>query len=217
MTLVTNLFPAGLNGLVIVVLIAVLVGTIGSSLNALSTVFTTDLYVKKINPAATNKEIIKVGRITVLTGCLFAIMMAIAIDSIKGLNLFDIFQAVLGFIAPPLSVVFLLSVFWKRTTRKAVNFTLSVGSAVSLGIGVLYLWVFPAKDYSEWPHYLLLSFYIFTFLFLIAVIISLLDNRPVRYDPIDKASLPKPTKLVWRVWIALIIIMVSLYVLFNGF
>ncbi|PZP41992.1 MAG: Na+/glucose cotransporter, partial [Pseudopedobacter saltans] len=41
MTMVTNLFPAGLNGLVLVVLIAVLVGTIGSSLNALSTVFTT--------------------------------------------------------------------------------------------------------------------------------------------------------------------------------
>jgi len=38
MTMVTNLFPAGLNGLVICVLIAVLVATIGSSLNALSTV-----------------------------------------------------------------------------------------------------------------------------------------------------------------------------------
>jgi SSS family solute:Na+ symporter len=44
MTMVTNLFPAGLNGLVIVVLIAVLVGTIGSSLNSLSTVFTMDVY-----------------------------------------------------------------------------------------------------------------------------------------------------------------------------
>ena len=136
MTLVTNLFPPGLNGLVIVVLIAVLVGTIGSSLNALSTVFTTDVYAKKINPKATNQQLIKVGRITVVAGCLFAIMMAIAIDSIKGLNLFDVFQAVLGFIAPPLAVVFLLSVFWKKTTRKSVNFTLSIGSAISLGIGV---------------------------------------------------------------------------------
>jgi SSS family solute:Na+ symporter len=217
MTLVTNLFPAGLNGLVIVVLIAVLVGTIGSSLNALSTVFTTDLYVKKINPSATNKQIIKVGRITVLAGCFFAILMAIAIDSIKGLNLFDVFQAVLGFIAPPLSVVFLLSVFWKRTTKAAVNFTLSGGSAISLGIGVLYLWVFPSKEYRFWPHYMLLSFYIFALLFIIAVLISLLDKRPVTAVEINKADLPKPTKLVWRVWIALIIIMVSLYIYFNGF
>src|SRR5205085_4221530 len=123
--------------------IAVLVGTIGSSLNALSTVFTTDVYAKKINPVATNKQIIKVGRMTVVAGCLFAIMMALAIDSIKGLNLFDVFQSVLGFIAPPLSVVFLLTVFWKRTTRKAVNTVLTAGSACSLGTGIVYLWVFP--------------------------------------------------------------------------
>jgi SSS family solute:Na+ symporter len=217
MTLVTNLFPAGLNGLVIVVLIAVLVGTIGSSLNALSTVFTTDLYVKKINPAASNQQIIKVGRITVLAGCLFAIMMAIAIDSIKGLNLFDVFQAVLGFIAPSLSVVFLLSVFWKRTTRKAVNFILSAGSAISLGVGVLYLWVFPAKEYSGWPHYMLLSFYIFAFLFILAIVISLLDKHPVRYEPVSGEILPKPSRLVKRVWLALIIVMIALYFFFNGF
>ncbi len=217
MTLVTNIFPPGLNGLVIVVLIAVLVGTIGSSLNALSTVFTTDIYVKKINPAASNQQIIKVGRITVLAGCLFAIGMAIAIDSIKGLNLFDVFQAVLGFIAPPLAVVFLLAVFWKRTTRLAVNFTLSIGSAISLGIGVVYLWVFPAKDYPVWPHYMLLSFLIFSLLFIIALIISLLDRQPITAHIIDKSTIAKPTKLVWRVWIALIIVMIGLYIFFNGF
>jgi SSS family solute:Na+ symporter len=217
MTLVTNLFPPGLNGLVIVVLIAVLVGTIGSSLNALSTVFTTDVYVKNINPKASNEQIIKVGRMTVLAGCLFAIMMSIAIDSIKGLNLFDVFQAVLGFIAPPLSVVFLLAVFWKRTTRLAVNFTLSIGSAISLGIGIAYLWILPATEYDFWPHYMLLSFYIFALLFVLAVVISLLDKKPVTATLIDKASMPKPTKLVWRVWIALIIVMIALYIFFNGF
>jgi SSS family solute:Na+ symporter len=217
MTLVTNIFPPGLNGLVIVVLIAVLVGTIGSSLNALSTVFTTDIYVKRINPAASTQQIIKTGRITILAGCLLAILVAVAIDSIKGLNLFDVFQAVLGFIAPPLSVVFLLAVFWKRTTRKAVNFTLSFGSAISLGIGVLYLWVFPQKQYPVWPHYMLLSFFICALLFFIAVLISLLDRQPVTAHVIDKADIAKPTRLVWKVWIALIIIMIALYIFFNGF
>ncbi len=215
MTLVTNIFPAGLNGLVIVVLIAVLVGTIGSSLNALSTVFTTDIYVKKINPAASNQQIIKVGRITVLAGCLFAVMMAIAIDSIKGLNLFDVFQAILGFIAPPLSVVFLLAVFWKRTTSTAVNFTMSIGSAISLGIGVLYLWVLPGSGF--WPHYMILSFLIFLLLFVIAVLISLVDGQGVRATQIDQSLVAKPSKLVWRVWIALIVIMIALYIFFNGF
>ncbi|GAB3417961.1 sodium:solute symporter family transporter [Niabella aquatica] len=215
MTLVTNLFPAGLNGLVIVVLIAVLVGTIGSSLNALSTVFTTDIYVKNINPAASNRQIIKIGRITVLAGCFFAILMALAIDSIKGLNLFDVFQAVLGFIAPSLAVVFLLAVFWKKTTRLAVNFTLSWGSFISLGTGVLYLWVFPSKEYYFWPHYLMLSFLIFALLMVLAVIISLLDKNGVRGAMIRKHDLPRPTRRVKAVWGALVLVMITLYIIFH--
>jgi len=157
------------------------------------------------------------GRITVVVGCLFAILMAIAIDNIQGLNLFDVFQAVLGFIAPPLSVVFLLAVFWKRTTKRAVNFTLSYGSAISLGIGVLYLWVFPAKDYHFWPHYLLLSFFIFALLSLVAIIISLLDQQPVEVNETTQQQIAPPSKLVSRVWIALAIVMVCLYLFLMDF
>ncbi|WP_346238579.1 sodium:solute symporter family transporter [Niabella insulamsoli] len=215
MTLVTNLFPAGLNGLVIVVLIAVLVGTIGSSLNALSTVFTTDIYVKKLNPTATNKQVIRMGRMTVIAGCFFAILMALAIDSIKGLNLFDVFQAILGFIAPSLAVVFLLAVFWKRTTKRAVNFTLSWGSIISLFVGVLYLWVFPSKEYNFWPHYLLLSFYVFALLMLLAMLISVADKNGVRGAGISSRALPRPTKTVQIVWGALIVIMITLYIIFH--
>jgi uncharacterized sodium:solute symporter family permease YidK len=50
MTMVKNLFPVGMVGLVLAVLTAALVSTIGSALNALSTVFTMDIYVKKFNP-----------------------------------------------------------------------------------------------------------------------------------------------------------------------
>jgi solute:Na+ symporter, SSS family len=177
-----------------------------------------DVYAKKINPQATNAEIVKVGRMTVVAGCLFAIMMAIAIDSIKGLNLFDVFQSILGFIAPPLSVVFLLSVFWKRTTRSAVNLVLSAGSVFSLGVGVLYLWVLTPDKYHFWPHYLLLSFYIFVVLLLVAVVTSLLDPAPITtdYSIHGGRDLPRPTKRVWTAWILLIITMVCLYLFFNG-
>lgn len=218
MTMVTNLFPPGLNGLVIVVLIAVLVGTVGSSLNSLSTVFTMDIYVKKINPQATNKQIINIGRLTIIAGCFLAVAIVIAIDSIKNLNLFDVFQSVLGFIAPPLSVVFLLAVFWKRLTKLAVNFTLSIGSILSLGVGACYLWVFPSAQYDFWPHYLMLSFYIFSGLLILAVLISLIDPKPTVYkvDELSSEAIEKPTKRVWTAWIALAIVMVALYIFFNG-
>jgi len=217
MTMVTNLFPPGMNGLVIVVLIAVLVGTIGSSLNALSTVFTTDVYVKKINPNATVKQKIRMGRITIAVGCVFAVLMAIAIDNIKGQNLFNIFQAVLGFLAPSLAVVFLLSVFWKRTSKKAVNGILSFGSAFSLGIGVLYLWILPADEYPQWPHFLLLSFYIFATLFVAAIIISLADRNPqTNGQVIEAADMPVTTKRVKILFALLGLVILSLYFIFNG-
>ena len=197
MTMVTNLFPPGLNGLVIVVLIAVLVGTIGSSLNSLSTVFTLDVYAQHINPNATNKEIIRMGRISVIFGCIIAVGIVIALDSIKNQSFFDTFQAVLGFIAPPLSVVFLLTVFWKRMSRLAVNLILTAGSAISLGTGVLYLWIFPPGPKYHWPHYLLLSFYIFAALFIIAVVASLLDPNPTM-APTVASGAPLPQNLAAR-------------------
>ncbi|WP_242661197.1 sodium:solute symporter family transporter [Flavobacterium johnsoniae] len=215
MTMVTNLFPSGMNGLVICVMIAVLVGTIGSSLNALSTVFTNDIYVKKINPTATIKDQIKIGRLTIAAGCVFAILIAVAIDNIKGQNLFNIFQAVLGFLAPSLSVVFLLSVFWKRTTKKAVNATLSWGSAFSLFVGVLYLWIFPADKYPAWPHFLLISFYIFAVLLVAAVIISLTDKNPeVNFS--DETDIPKTSKKVKLLFGLLGLTILILYLVFNG-
>jgi SSS family solute:Na+ symporter len=218
MTMVTNLFPAGLNGLVIVVLIAVLVGTIGSSLNSLSTVFTMDIYAERINKQATNKQLISVGRMSIIVGCILSVGVAIALDSIKGLKFFDVFQSILGFIAPPLSVVFLLTVFWKRTTATAVNTILSAGSAFSLLVGILYLWVFPKAEYDFWPHYLMLSFYVFAFLMVVAILVSLLDRNPKIYiaNLQQDQDAPKTSSKVKVAWVLLTIVMIVLYIIFNG-
>ena len=215
MTMVVNIFPAGMTGLIMAVLIAALISTIDSALNSLSTVFTMDIYVKKHRPQASQKEIIYAGRIVAIIGALIAVLMALAINSIKGLNLFDIFQAVLGFIAPPMSVVFLTGVLWKRTTTKAANAVLSIGTVISFTVGILYLWVFP-KDVYHWPHFLLLSFYIFLLLLVMAVVISLLDKKPQQQNQ-STAFIPgRLSKKVWRWWALLAVVMISFYIIFNG-
>jgi len=217
--MVTNLFPAGLNGLVICVLIAVLVATIGSSLNALSTVFTKDIYVNNINKNATVKQQINVGRIVVVAGCALAVLMAIALDNVKGKTLFDIFQSILGYLAPPLAVTFLLSVFWKSTTKLAVNLILSVGSAISLFVGMLNLWILPPNtttgENQWWPHYFLVSFYLFAFLFVSAIVISLLDTNKVKATT-EESALPKTDKQVKILFVLLGLVILSLYIIFNG-
>ena len=73
---------------------------------------------------------------------------------------------------------FLFGVFWKRTTTLAANAALTVGTVFSIGVGVLYLWVFPADQYTAWPHFMLLSFYLFVIIGIGMMVISLLDKTP---------------------------------------
>jgi len=214
LTMVTNLFPVGMVGLVFAVLTAALVSTVSSALNALSTVFTMDIYVKKFAPEATSAEIVRVGRIVTIIGSIIAVVLTIAIDSIRGLNLFNVFQSILGFIAPPMTAVFLLGVFWRRTTTAAANMALTAGTLFSLGVGILYLWVLPAETYTFWPHFMMLSFLIFVVIAAAMVIVSLCSRSDHRY------SIPQPvrettSRFVICAWLLLTIVMIALYVFFN--
>ena len=235
LTMVENLFPTGMVGLVFAVLTACLVSTIGSALNALSTVFTMDIYVKKFRPDASQRHINYVGRLVTLVGCGLAIALTVAIDSIKGLNLFNVFQSVLGFIAPPMSAVFLLGVFWKRTTTCAANLALTVGTAFCLTIGVLYLWG-PAS-WTFWPHFMMLSFLLFVALVAMMVVVSIApSNLPPKGEAIPIAEVTPEASpfrgevgegpaspfggksegtLVLVLWLALAAVMVGLYIFFK--
>ena len=213
LTMVENLFPVGMVGLVFAVLTACLVSTIGSALNALSTVFTMDIYVKKFRPDASQAHINQVGRVVTLAGAVIAIALTVAIDSIKGLNLFNVFQSVLGFIAPPMTAVFLLGVFWPRTTTRAANLALTAGTAFCLIVGILYLW--PPQWLSfPWPHFMLLSFWLFVILAAMMVIVSLCDRSSQPHE------IPAPIREPVRhftviLWLLLAAVMVGLYFIFN--
>lgn len=211
LALVTDVFPQGMVGLVFAVLTAALVSTVGSALNALSTVFTMDIYVKKFKREASAGHINHVGRLVMAVGAVISILICVAIDSIKGLDLFNVFQSVLSFIAPPMTTVFLLGVFWKRATPLAAKLVLTVGTVFSIGTGILYLW---GPTSIHWPHFMLLSFYLCVILILFAVVVSLLDHR--KYD----FTIPKPlphthSRLVVGSWVALVVVMLCLYIIFN--
>ena len=213
MSLVSSLFPVGMVGLVLAVLTAALISTIGSALNALSTVFTMDIYVKNIRPEATEAEISRTGRIVTIIGALVSIVITVAVDNIKGMNLFNVFQSVLSFIAPPMAAVFVMGVFWKRCTTLAANITLTFGTIFSIGSGILYLWVIPGA--TEAVHFMMLSFYIFVILIVTMVIVSLSNKQATVSTKVVKLA-EKPKRSVIIAWAALIVVMIALYIFFNG-
>lgn len=209
--LVETVFPNGLLGLVIVVMIAALISTIGSALNSLSAVFTMDIYLKNHKPNASDKEVRSIGRVVVLVGAAISIFLAIGITYIQGLSFFNIFQSVLGFIAPPMSVAFLFAVLWKKTSQKAINLVLSAGTFFSISIGLLY--------YNQLIfynlHFLYVSFIIFIALSAFVLLYTLFDRKAelsVNTLSYVKLNIPKSLKIVWAI---LIITMIALYLYFN--
>jgi len=210
--LVSHVFPSGLMGLVIVVMVAALISTIGSALNSLSTVFTMDIYLKKYRPNATDKDIRSIGRRVVLIGAVLSVLLAIAITFIQGLSFFNIFQSVLGFIAPPMSAAFLFAALWKKTSAKAVNIVLTAGTVFSIGLGILY---YCGLIFTE-MHYLYLSACIFVMLCLFIWCWSLKESS----DKEIADTLVKPAFQVTGglkiAWSLLIVCMITLYIVFNG-
>jgi SSS family solute:Na+ symporter len=218
MTMVKELLPHGLIGLIMTVLMAALISTVASALNALSTIFTLDVYQKRFKPAATTKEIVFIGRVVIVIGSFLSAFIALGVAGLKGLDLFSLFQAILGFLAPPLSAVFLVGVLWKRATSKGANAVLTVGTAASLGIGFCYLKHWPSAE--AWPHFLFLSFLIFAGLCLFMVIVSLLTQKVSEVSPLPSLAETyraggKIGGSVWAAWGLLIAVMVGLYLFFN--
>jgi SSS family solute:Na+ symporter len=122
--MVKHLLPPGLRGIVVAGLLSALMGSLAGVFNACSTLFTVDLY-EKWKPRATQHQLVRTGRIATAAMVLIALAW---IPVIKGAHgLYDYLQAVQGYLAPPIFVVFFLGVFFKRLNAKGCFAALVVG------------------------------------------------------------------------------------------
>jgi len=127
--LVRHLLPPGLRGIVVAGLLSALMGSLAGVFNACSTLFTVDIY-EKLRPRASQHEIVRMGRIA--TGIMVLIAMA-WIPVVKGARgLYEYLQAVQGYLAPPIFVVFFFGVFWKRLNAKGCLWAMVVGFLLGL-------------------------------------------------------------------------------------
>lgn len=116
-----NLLPAGLKGLSFAALTAAIVASLAGKANSIATIFTLDIYKKRINTAADEKKLVNVGKITVVSAMVIAIIIApfLGIDKKGG---FQFIQEYTGFVSPGIFAMFLLGFFWKKTTSNAALF-----------------------------------------------------------------------------------------------
>ena len=124
--------PVGLKGVAFAALAAAIVSSLASMLNSTSTIFTMDIYKQYINKDASDKATVNVGRISAAIALIIACIMAPLLGGID--QAFQFIQEYTGVVSPGILAVFLLGLFWKKTTNKAAI----VGALVSIPIAMYF-------------------------------------------------------------------------------
>ncbi|XP_003996382.2 sodium/glucose cotransporter 5 [Felis catus] len=127
--LVMELMPVGLRGLMIAVMMAALMSSLTSIFNSSSTLVTMDIW-RRLRPLAGERELLLIGRlvIVVLVGVSVA-WIPILQDSNSG-QLFIYMQSVTSSLAPPVTAVFVLGIFWRRANEQGAFWGLMMGLAL---------------------------------------------------------------------------------------
>jgi solute:Na+ symporter, SSS family len=226
--MVGTYMPAGVVGLVVALIIAALISTIQSGLNSFGTVFTLDIYFKDKTAHADPKRITLIGRIMTIVAAVLMVMMALGLKAVKDFRQIDLLtlgQSLIGFLAPPMAVVFLVGVLWRRATEKAAFITMAYGSLLCIIVGICWMTGWPKETMwpyfrIHWPAFPLLSFLLFAVLIVAFILLSLCTAKP---DPARALPTLKETyalhgrtsTVVWLAWLLLAAIMTALYIFFN--
>ena len=205
--------PTGLKGVAFAALTAAIVSSLASMLNSTSTIFTMDIYKQYINKNASNRATVNTGRISAAVALVIASIMAPLLGGID--QAFQFIQEYTGVVSPGILAVFLLGLFWKKTTNKAAI----IGALSSIPIA-MYFKVAP-KGWSSSPIFLDLPWmdqmgYTAILTALVIILVSLLQNKGT-----DDTKAIKISRALFRTSpgfnigaFTIMIILVALYALF---
>jgi SSS family solute:Na+ symporter len=135
-TLMFDLLPVGIRGLIIAALVAAIMSSVDSTLNSASTLVTMD-FIKKLKPNVPNHRLVVAGRIVTFAFMSLAILWAPQI--IKFPNIWTYLQQMLAYLAPPIVACFFAGVFWKRANGHGALAGLVAGHLSAAVIFVLAL------------------------------------------------------------------------------
>lgn len=149
--------PAGLKGLAIAALTAAIVASLAGKANSISTIFTLDVYKKYLNKGSDEKKMVLTGRMTVIGAMILA--MIFTWDDLLGIGGeggFTFIQKYTGFISPGVFAMFILGLFWKRTTGTAALVGVILGFVLAIFFNNYAIplfgretWLYTAYEYQK--------------------------------------------------------------------
>ncbi len=229
-TLLMEKMPAGLKGLVAAGLLAALMSSLASVFNSCSTLFTVDVY-KKLYPDTPEKKLVNIGRIATSIVVILGIAWIPIMQNISGV-LYEYLQSVQSYIAPPITAVFLLGIFFKRINSQGAMATLIAGLSVAAVRLVLELnrgSLEPGGFLHAFATMNFLTFAAWFFLFSVTVCVigSLLTPAPAaaQIEGLTYGTLTSQQKTdnrdsynIWDIAVSLLVISIVVYVMtsFTG-
>lgn len=168
-----NLLPAGLKGVAFAALTAAIVASLAGKANSISTIYSLDIHKKFIRPEATEKQIVQVGRWGVIISMVIAAVIAPALKSLD--QAYQFIQEYVGFFSPGVLAIFLLGMFWKKTTNAAAL----AGAVITIPLSAILKFL-PGWTNGAFPDYPFLDRMTITFVVVTVVMIamSLLKPKP---------------------------------------
>lgn len=168
-----NLLPAGLKGVAFAALTAAIVASLAGKANSISTIFSLDIYKKYFNKEASERKLVLTGRWAVVISMIIAAIVAPALKSLD--QAYQFIQEYVGFFSPGVLAIFLLGLFWKKTTAAAGLAGALLTVPVSTVLKFLPVWTNRA-----FPDYPFLDRMTITFfaIVIIMIVISLARPKP---------------------------------------
>uniref|UniRef100_A0A8C8YSX0 Sodium/glucose cotransporter 1 n=1 Tax=Prolemur simus TaxID=1328070 RepID=A0A8C8YSX0_PROSS len=184
-TLVVELMPNGLRGLMLSVMLASLMSSLTSIFNSASTLFTMDIYTK-VRKGASEKELMIAGRLFILVLIGISIAWVPVVQSAQSGQLFDYIQSITSYLGPPIAAVFLLGIFWKRVNEPGAFWGLILGFLIGISrmITEFAYGTGSCMEPSNCPtiicgvHYLYFAIILFVITLITIMVISLL-TKPI--------------------------------------
>jgi len=128
--LISVFVTPGFKGLVVAALAAAIVSSLASMLNSVATIFTMDIYKPYFDKNASDKRTVNVGRISAGVALVIAVVIAPQLNDVG--QVFQYIQEYTGLVSPGILAVFIMGLFWKKTTTKGAIYGVLSSIAVAL-------------------------------------------------------------------------------------
>jgi SSS family solute:Na+ symporter len=227
--MIKSLLPAGLFGVMAAALMAALMGNLASAANSISTLFSYDLW-RRFRPATPEHRLVIIGRTATFLSFALGIALVPLLDLYE--SIFAAINDVIAHIAPPITCVFTLGVFWGRASGRSAKYTMWLGSALGVvlfALKTLHAWrpaafaAIPRFCY-ETP-FMMMAFYLFCACAALQIGLSYLLPKLPQEDP-QRLYWVRPWDALksagwpglgdYRILAALVVVaMASLYIVFH--